>query len=240
MMKTDAINSWQELASIVERFHEGTWIFRGVENAQYELIPRVGRPNTSYDLRTSTPLDYSPKFEELCIEQFKREAKPHMHVQPQSELEWLSIAQHYGLPTRLLDWSESPLIAAYFAVQERGFVGKNENLTDAAIYGMKIPDTVTKDEELTNSSNVVAYFPSHLSARITAQRGLFTYHRHLRQAYGSEGLVKWVLPGTICFTLKVILNKCGINEASMFPDLGGIARHVRWLLKWPQLLSGGS
>jgi len=139
-MKTDAINSWQELASIVERFHEGTWIFRGVENAQYELIPRVGRPNTSYDLRTSTPLDYSPKFEALCIEQFKREAKPHMDVQP----------------------------------------------------------------------------------------------------HGSEGLVKWVLPGTICFTLKVILNKCGINEASMFPDLGGIARHVRWLLKWPQLLSGGS
>jgi hypothetical protein len=36
----------------------------------------------------------------------------------------------------------------------------------------------------------------------------------------------------ICFTLKVILNKCGFNEASMFPGLDGVAHHVRWLLKW--------
>ena len=240
MMTKHTINSWHELASIAEKFHEGTWIFRGVEDAQYELIPRVGRRDTSYDLKTSTPLGYSPKFEKLCIEQFKREAKPHMSVQPQSELEWLSIAQHYGLPTRFLDWSESPLVAAYFTVREGGFVGRNKSLTDAAIYGMQIPETVTKDEELENSSDVVAYFPSHLSARITAQRGLFTYHRHPEQTYRPEGLVKWVLPGKICFTVKVILNKCGINEASMFPDLGGIAGHVRWLLKWPQLLSGSA
>jgi|SRR5215813_958240 len=233
-MKTKTITDWQTLASIAEEFKISNWIFRGVEDAQYELVPKVGRPDTSKNLLDGTNVGYSPDFEKRCIERFKREARPHMGIGPESNLDWLSIAQHHGLPTRLLDWTESPLVAAYFALRAGGFIEKDPK--DAAIYGFPCPQIVTTDKELCASTNeVVAYFPQHLTPRITVQRGLFTYHKFPDRAYEPVDLVKWVMPSKICFTLKVILNKCGFNEASMFPDLDGIAKHVGWLLKW-QLL----
>jgi hypothetical protein len=208
-----------------------SWIFRGVGDSSYELQPKIGRPGTWKDIRTGADLGYSADLEKRSLERFKREAAPHMAIQPTSDLEWLSIAQHYGLPTCLLDWSESPLVAAFFALLPGGFIGKEPK--DAAIYGLPCPATVTTDKNLcTTPKEVVAYFPQHLTPRITAQRGVFTYHKHPDRPYKADSLVKWVLPWRICFDLKVILNKCGFTEASMFPDLGGVARHAAWLLKW--------
>ena len=227
-MTTETVTNWQALSSIAERYKTDRWIFQGVGNSEYQLIPRVGRPGTSKNIETSTDLSYSADFEQKCMDLFKREAGPHLPIQPESKLDWLSIAQHHGVPTRLLDWTESPLMAAYFALAPGGFIGREPK--DAAIYGFPCPKIVATEEEITD--DVVAYFPRHLTPRITAQRGLFTYHPSPDQPYNPQELVKWVLPSKICFTLKVILNKCGINEASMFPDLDGIANHVRWLLKW--------
>jgi hypothetical protein len=230
-MKIKTITDWQTLASIAEEFKTFNWIFRGIEDARYELVPKVGRPDTSKNLLDGTNAGYCPDLEKRCIERFQREARPHMGIEPASNLDWLSIAQHHGLPTRLLDWTESPLVAAYFALRPGGFIGTDPK--DAAIYGLPCPQIVTTDEELCSSSgDVVAYFPQHLTPRITAQRGLFTYHKFPDQAYEPVDLIKWIVPSEICFTLKVILNKCGFNEASMFPDLDGIAKHVGWLLKW--------
>lgn len=230
-MKTKTIAEWQSLASIAEEFKTENWIFRGVGDAQYELIPKIGRPDVSKNPFDGSNVGYSPDFEKHCIERFKREARPHMGIEPASHLDWLSIVQHYGLPTRLLDWTESPLVAAYFALKPGGFIGLERK--DAAIYGLPCPQIIITDEELCASTDeVVAYFPQHLTPRITAQRGLFTYHKFPDRAYKPVNLTKWVIPSKYCFTLKVILNKCGFNEASMFPDLDGIANHVGWLLKW--------
>lgn len=230
-MRTETISDWQGLAALAENYKTSSWIFRGVEDEAYELVPRVGRPDVSKDLATGDNVGYSAEFETRCIERFKREARPHMVIEPRSALDWLSIAQHHGLPTRLLDWTDSPLVAAYFALRAGGFVNKQPK--DAAIYGVPCPPVVGADEDLSRSSaDVVAYFPQHLTPRITAQRGLFTYHSVPGRFYKPTDTVKWRIPSGICFTLKVILNKCGLNEASMFPDLDGVAGHVGWLLKW--------
>src|SRR5437667_10694171 len=69
--------------------------------------------------------------EKRSLELFKRQARPHLNHTPATDLEWLAIAQHHGMSTRLLDWSESLLVAAYFAAQEAGTKG------DALIYGVR-------------------------------------------------------------------------------------------------------
>jgi hypothetical protein len=233
-VKTNTLSAWKSLAALAEDYKTSNWIFRGVEDETYELIPRVGRPDSSKDLDSGSDLGYSADFEKRCIARFKREARPHMVIEPRSDLDWLSIAQHHGLPTRLLDWTDSPLVAAYFALRAGGFVNKQSK--NAAIYGVPCPQVVNTDEELSGSSaDVVAYFPQHLTPRITVQRGLFTYHRVPDRVYRPLEILKWVIPSKMCFTLKVILNKCGLNEASMFPDLDGVANHVGWLLKWRML-----
>jgi hypothetical protein len=85
------------------------------------------------------------------------------------------------------------------------------------------------------SSDVAVYYPGHVTPRITAQRGLFTCHKNPDQPYTPNILRQWVIPNgprsTLCLNLKMFLNKCGLNDASMFPGLDGIARHVEWLHK---------
>lgn len=84
--------------------------FRGSTNKDYDLVPSLGR------------LPYKLKNETALINAFKQNAVPFVDQRPQSHWEWLFLARHHGVPTRLLDWTESPLIGLYFnrpAIQER-------------------------------------------------------------------------------------------------------------------------
>lgn len=86
----------------------GHWVFRGHSNASYKLIPSVGR-----DSHTSTSRG---KYERSIFDIFRREALGLLSARPTDDWEWLSLAQHHGLPTRLLDWTHNMLVALFFAV----------------------------------------------------------------------------------------------------------------------------
>jgi hypothetical protein len=77
-MLTRTINSWQNLSAIPEQFaiENNHWIFRGVESADYDLVPKIGRRGARVD-HNGDPVDYSPEAEQTTIERFKREARPH-------------------------------------------------------------------------------------------------------------------------------------------------------------------
>ena len=107
----------------VQSYGRQSIIYRGVSNKDYELIPKIGR----LGLRG----DQLKRSERMLIERFKREALPHLDFQPIDDWDWISVAQHHGVPTRLLDWSHSALVAAFFAVEDtRDF--------DAAVYAYRL------------------------------------------------------------------------------------------------------
>jgi hypothetical protein len=81
----------------------GVW-FRGQAVSKWKLQPSIMRP------------PHSPNNEVVLLKKFKQNAVPLIDVAPTREDDWLFLMQHHDVPTRLLDWSESPLVALYFAV----------------------------------------------------------------------------------------------------------------------------
>lgn len=231
----DRISTWSDLAGLVEKYRANRWIFRGVDNSNHELVPGIGRPGARKDMDTGENLPFVEEAELEMLKRFQRELRPYTPTQafagPKFNWELVALAQHHGLKTRLLDWSESPLIAAYVAVEAAGIIGGKK--TDAALFGISCPHVIESDVEgWSDGHDVVAYFPSHVTPRITVQRAVFTVHKVPDQPWSSPSLRKWVIPSDACIHIKLALNRAGINRASLFPDPDGIAAHINWLHKW--------
>lgn len=176
-------------------------------------------------------IPYDRDAEETMIKHFIRSARPYVKHIPASSLEWLALAQHHGMFTRLLDWTESLLVAAYFAVED----ARNAN-TQPMIYCVRdIPRApVIKGDEfekLDELDDVMLYYPPHISPRIPAQSSVFTVHKNPDKPFESDSIVRITI-GRSPLTLKLNLNACGIHKASLFPDIDGLAEHQSWLYKW--------
>ncbi len=88
-------------------------VYRGVADARWPLL-------TSLDaLGGFDPPHTKADLEEHTLRNFIRYSRPYFPTPPASEWELLVSAQHHGLPTRLLDWTYSPLVAAHFATLKR-------------------------------------------------------------------------------------------------------------------------
>ena len=75
-METKTVTDWRTIASIAEKYKTERWIFHGVGDSDYTLIPRIGRPDTSKDINTGNNLGYAADFEQRCMDLFKRESGP--------------------------------------------------------------------------------------------------------------------------------------------------------------------
>lgn len=211
------IQSVADLLGVLRGPSAGTAIYRGVKSVDHQLIPTIGRRR-----KGDKPLSISS--EKYILKLFKQRSRPHLAHHPADEWEWLAVAQHHGLPTRLLDWTRNPLVAAYFAVAEC-------HEGDSAIYSFQSTSYLQLDKHTDpfKVSRIARVIPSHVSTRISVQAGLFTVHPEPSTPFSSPSVKKLIVPKTSRRSLKRELSKLGVDRASLFPDLDGIARHIDWL-----------
>jgi len=226
-MKEIAINSWNEYLAIWPKWISTLWMFRGVSNASYDLIPKIGRKNARYD---ST---YNKRLEEALLARFKSGAAPFVDVQPIDDLDWLVLAQHHGLPTRLLDWTSSPLVALYFAVEGAGRPGQPN--VDGAVYAFpQATEVISQSDKPFDISAVMLVSPKHLSRRIAAQNAVMTIHPEPTKAHVHKDAMKIIFKSGVFGELLTMLRLCGINSSTLFPDLGGLSDYLTHWYRWAQ------
>ena len=158
--------------------------FRGSTNRHHGLVPSIGRG------------PFALENEIGLIRGFKQNAIQFLGERPQSEWEWLFLARHHAVPTRLLDWSESPLIGLYFAVTDTHQVTRNDN-RDGALWlllpavlnqlaGIKLSSPLDLPMFEDNDSNLRNYLPSVLASehttRLTPAAGIAVRHSKRMQA----------------------------------------------------------
>ncbi len=216
-MKQIVIDSLYQFHQEFCEFRGKQLIYRGVKSAKYELIPSIGR-------MTHIPARERKETEVWMFDDFKRRSAPHTSMTLKNDWEWLAYAQHYGLPTRLLDWSENPLIAAYFATNDF-FDG------DSAVYAYEAGLYLTAedvDESPFKISETFQFVPSFIDKRITAQSGVFTFHHKPFEKFKSASITKFIIKNEIRGHIKRSLNQYGVNAATVFPGPDGIAQQIRW------------
>jgi hypothetical protein len=217
-MRESRIGHFTELHEVIEKYDARTVIYRGMKSVDYPLIPKFGR------IVPPDRVDSREKNEQEILRLFNQRAFQYLDFTPSSDWDWLALGQQYGLPTRLLDWTDNPLVAAFFAVDE----GSED---DGVIYAYHNESYIPVDmhPDPFQYRKVGTFIPRHITPRITTQGGLFTIHPDPYEPFASSDMEKIILPARVQSNLRWTLSLYGINQFSLFPGLDGLAAYIQWL-----------
>jgi len=233
---------WSEFMSWVDRHGDARWIFRGQGDSCFELVPSVGRTNKYKETEERTILVI---FERRCTEFIDDR-----HLL--SVWDRLALAQHHGLPTRLLDWTTNPLVAAYFAVTSspglRDFADSSSTSIEATIsaspteksvparviaWNVRAPSIVDPrlEPDPFASTEIKFLLPRALATRIIAQNGLFKRPSEPPTPWRGpleESRNVFDIPGGIRQFFRRKLFYFGIDQQRIMGGLDGLCARLAW------------
>jgi hypothetical protein len=219
------VNSLTGFINLISKEFDYGFIYRGVANIEkHLLIPAIGRYLNKY-IEKGFDKAKLLKDESDSFRIFYKEGVKHKRLD--NYWQWLALAQHHGLATRLLDWTFNPNVALFFSV------GKVCN-EDGAIYVLdKQSEFLSGKEEKEIDPLQICrqkvYLPSHISERIKAQSGLFTITPDPTKPLEKNIVARIRINKNSKREIKIMLNKIGVHEKALFPDIDGLSRWIRWM-----------
>ena len=238
MVTEESIRNVEEYLQIIKKNktrnteagnHED-FLFRGQKD-DFPLIPKIARLKPKDDLFTT---------EQSLLQEFKRTNPLLLESQrPLDDWDYLTIGQHFGLPTRLLDWSNNALTALWFAIW--GNDQENENAADAVVW-MLMADSEDFDIDIEkihpfDIGETKIFRPRIIKQRINNQSGVFCIQSSeeikekvaLNEADSfTKKLLKIKIPADKFQDIRTDLNTLGVNAFTIFPELEGLCAHLQW------------
>lgn len=204
--------------------------YRGVGNIEYKLIPSAGRYGIE-DEKTQK------EFEQDMLNEFKKKA--HMFLAekstPKTVLEWMMLAQHYGLPTRLLDWTYNPLVALFFAVTTDL---DKDGVLYASFPHLMLPigdirvnyDGINTDPFSQKKPIVIC--PEYKDIRYINQKGLFVLHPSPSNEYLDTIVEKYIIPANRKHRLQSDLLNMGIGYSFIYSDMNALSQDIKFVKRF--------
>lgn len=211
-------------------------LFRG-QPCDKPLVPRLGRLKPRGDLQS---------IEAFIIEEFKRCYVPFVASEATNDWDILALAQHHGLPTRLLDWTQSAFTALWFAIRHAPLAReKEEGFQPGVVWIFSPPsDSFRLDTEESSpfdNKTTNIFRPKVISPRIVSQAGIFTAHKIMfsksfvalekNKVYEDRLFKVEIFPKDFA-RLRKELQVFNVNAASQYPDLDGLCKHLEWRYFW--------
>ncbi len=208
-----------------------TPIYRGQNSEKDSILPTLFREEV-----TKTEFKTWNELESSLLIRIKQRARGELGYEPMSELEWLSIAQHHGLPTRLSSWTENALVALFFATESG-----NED-EDGIVWRILPGDAklvIAQDYEQVPEQPRI-YFPQKTTPAMLNQKTCYLCHplpaedavpETFEEYYelGDERmhLAKLVVTGSEKAFIRRRLATMGIEARTLFPGMEGLCEQIR-------------